>query len=215
MWMISCEENNIRRILTFKINISLTKKQWNNEVLLSMCNTTTYLWFCWIYSRQKSSELINVIGVLRRLRRIRSLMRRRLFTLGHVQTRSMPRKKSSNDSILILPLAIWREKLVRKLRLIARLRLDRMRAAYLTAVSDRLKAASHHLRSSNQPKLRVTPMLWSCQLVWVMNTGKLNVSNTFQADTTKDDWLKSISNGVINGVFFQFFSLSKCYASSC
>ena len=76
-------------------------------------------------------------------------------------------KKSSNDSILILPLAIWQEKLVRKLRLIARLRLDRMRAAYLTAVSDRLKAASHHLRSSNQPKLRVTPMLWSCQLVYV------------------------------------------------
>ena len=140
------------RMLTFKVDISLTK----NEVLLSMCNTTTYLWFCWIYSRQKSSELINVIGVLRRLRRIRSLMRRRLFTLGHVQTRSMPRKKSSNDSILILPLAIWREKLVRKLRLIARLRLDRMRAAYLTAVSDRLKAASHHLRSSNQPNLLVT-----------------------------------------------------------
>ena len=76
------------RILTFKIDISLTKRQLNNEVLLSMCNTTTYLWFCWIYSRQKSSELIYVIGVLRRLRRIRSLMRRRLFTLGHVQTRS-------------------------------------------------------------------------------------------------------------------------------
>ena len=150
--------------LTFKVDISLTK---NNLILkfYCRCQTTTYLWFCWIYSRQKSSELINVIGVLRRLRRIRSLMRRRLFALGHVQTRSEKIVKCLD--VIIAPLQFDEKNWCVSLRLIARLRLDRMRAAYLTAVSDRLKAASHHLRSSNQPKLQVTPMLWSCQLVYL------------------------------------------------
>ena len=32
--------------------------------------------------------------------------------------------------------------------------------AFLTAVSNRLKAASHHLRSSNQPKLNSTCLVW-------------------------------------------------------
>ena len=174
-----------------------------------LCLTNTYLWFCWIYSRQKSSELIYVIGVLRRLRRIRSLMRRRLFTLGHVQTRSMPRKKIVKWLDLNIALLQFDEK-------------NWCVSWDWSRGSDSIVCEQRTWRRF-QTDWKLPPTIFGVQTSqnfelhqccgvasWCMYTGKLNVSNIFQADNTEQ---KSISNCVINGVFS--IVLSKCNASSC
>ena len=94
---------------------------------------------------------------------------------------SKPQKKMSNDSILLLPLAIWREKLVRKLRLIARSEsiVCEQRTWRRFQTDWKLPPTIFGVQTSQNFKLHQCCGVAS----WCIYIGKLNVSITFQADT--------------------------------